>query len=76
MTPKEIETKLAAINKELEEIEAQIAEAHRRAASGYPVDQEARCWRDRRTLELAQLCRELRIEAALNRAKRPGAARA
>jgi hypothetical protein len=76
MTPNEIETKLAAVRKELDEIEAQIAEAHRLAASGYPIDEEARRWRDRRTLELAQVCRELRIEAALNRAKGPGAPRA
>jgi hypothetical protein len=76
MTPADIKAKLAAVNKELNEIEAQIAEANRLAGAGSPVNEEARRWRDRRTLELAQVCRELRIEAALNRAKGPGAPQA
>lgn len=76
MSPAEIKARLAAVKRELGEIETQVVEAARLAALGAPIDQEAWRWRDRRTRELAQVCRDLRIEAALLRAGRPSGARA
>lgn len=76
MSPAEIAARLAEVKKELGEIETQVAEASRLAAAGCPVDQEVWRWRDQRTRELAQICRMLRVEAALHRAGGPGSARA
>lgn len=76
MSPAEIKARLAAVKKELGEIEAQVAEAARLAALGAPIDQEAWRWRDRRTQELALVCHGFRIEAALLRTGKSGRARA
>lgn len=76
MTREEIRARFAAVNEEIDEIEAFIAEKRQLIAAGRPFDAEKAQAYERRSRELLTIIRELRVESALERATRPNAPRA